>query len=554
VKFSGVSVGIAFLVALTAAGPLWAQEASAKAKGLQAVITTADDEKISAGIIGLQDGKLELATEPPRSIALVDVQRVELGKVVSTVAIGSGLSWIGQDNHDLVQVGGANGGNGIQDLHLHADILKPVGIKQIVVVARLPKQLRVWRLDTSQSPHWRLAIARGDLATEAEIFLEPAADDSFGRKFDATFTYSDGTTTQASVTATTHTSDQRAVDRGAQPGQVATAAAAATPASAEVYLADSGRLQGEVTELNLESLTLRTAWKGDIQVPLLRVKGVWFGNAPPAGARADFNKQLAAPVSDDVLFVVAPDKTAAQIQGGVQSLTDGKLNLRFDGADRSVNKDRLLGLVLAAHPKIPLVTAPFEMFLLTSGDVISGRWLALGEGQLEIETLWQSRLTLPVSEVSEIRSRNGRLTFLPDLDPVSVEEVPYFGRVIPWRRDQGFDDAPAKVKGKQPTRCLAMHSRSLLTYALDEQFEKFKTTVGFDDSGGNRGRALCRVAVDGREVFVQKDLRADQDPQSVEVSVQGGKQLTLEVDFGEAEDVGDRIIWAEPRLFRAEKK
>ncbi len=547
-------MAIASLVAWATVGPLLAQEANAKVKGLQAVITTADDEQISAGIIGLQDGKLELATEPPRTIALGDVQRVEIGKAVSTAAIGSGLSWLGQDNHDLVQVGGANGGNGIQDLHLHADNLKPVGIKQIVVVCRLPKQLRVWRLDTSQSPHWRLAIARGDLATEAELYLEPAADDSFGQKFDVTFTYNDGATTQASVTATTHTSDQRTVDRSAQPGQVATAAAAVAPASAEVYLADSGHLQGEVTELNLESLTLRTAWKGDIQVPLLRVKGIWFGNAPPAGARADFNKQLAAPISDDVLFVVAPDKTAAQIQGGVQGLSDGKLNLRFDGADRSVSKDRLLGLVLSAHPKIPPVTTPFEMFLFTSGDEISGRWLALSEGQLEIETLWQSRLKLPVSEISEIRSRNGRLTFLPDLDPVSVEEVSYFGRVIPWRRDQGFDDAPAKVKGKQSARCLAMHSRSVLTYALDEQFEKFKATLGFDDSAGKLGRALCRVAVDGREVFLQKDLRSDQDPQSVEVSVQGGKQLTLEVDFGEAEDVGDRIIWAEPRLFRAEKK
>jgi hypothetical protein len=554
-KSSGALLAIASLVAWATSGPLLAQEASAKAKGLQAVITTADDEKISAGIISLQDGKLELATEPPRTIALVDIQRVELGKVVSTVAIGSGVSWIGQDNHDLVQVGGANGGNGIQDLHLHADSLKPVALKQIVIVCRLPKQLRVWRLDTSQSPHWRLAIMRGDLATEAEIYLEPAADDSFGQKFDVTFTYNDGTTTQASVTATTHTSDQRAVDKSAQPGQVATAAApAAAPGTTEIYLADSGRLQGEVTELNLESLTLRTVWKGDIQVPLLRVKGIWFGNAPPTGARADFNKQLAAPISDDVLFVVAPDKTAAKIQGGVQGLSDGKLHLRFDGADRAVNKDRLLGLVLAAHPKIPPVTTPFEMFVFNSGDVISGRWLALSEGQLEIETLWQSRLKLPVSEVGEIRSRNGRLTFLPDLDPLAVEEVPYFGRVIPWRRDQGFDDAPAKVKGKQPTRCLAMHSRSLLTYALDEQFDKFKATLGFDDSAGNRGRALCRVAVDGREVFVQKDLHSDQDPQTVEVSVQGGKQLTLEVDFGEAEDVGDRIIWAEPRLFRAEKK
>ena len=41
---------------------------------------------------------------------------------------------------------------------------------------------------------------------------------------------------------------------------------------------------------------------------------------------------------------------------------------------------------------------------------------------------------------------------------------------------------------------------------------------------------------------------------AIEVSTAGGKQMSLEIDFGEGQDVGDRVIWAEPRLFRAEKK
>jgi len=206
--------------------------------------------------------------------------------------------------------------------------------------------------------------------------------------------------------------------------------------------------------------------------------------------------------------------------------------------------------VLAAHPKIPSVTTLFEAFMLAGGDSISGRLVGFNEKELEIETLWQARLKMPTSAVSDIRFRNGKLTYLPDLEPTAVEEVGYFGRVIHWQRDQGFDDSPARIKGKQPSRCLAMHSRSLLTFALDEQYEKFKARLGFDDSAGTRGRVSCRVLVDGRQQFAEKDLRSDQDPRDVEVDVAGGKQLTLEVDFGEAEDVGDRVIWAEPRLFR----
>ncbi|MBI3839433.1 MAG: NPCBM/NEW2 domain-containing protein [Planctomycetia bacterium] len=519
---------------------------------LQAVVTTADDEQIGGAISGLADGKLSLSSEPPRSIDLSDVQRIEFGKQISVSSSSAAeLVWIGQDNHDLVQVGGASGGNGIQDLHLHVNTLKPLAIKQIIAVCRFPNQLRVWRLDTSQSPHWRLAIARADLAAEAELYLEPASIDSFGLKFDLTATYGDGTTSKSSTTATTHTSDQLKVDRATQPGQTVAKTVAPAVANAEVFLADRGHVRGEVVEITPDLITLRTAWKAALRIPILQARGIWFAGAAPAETRADFDKQMSAPTGEDVAFLLGRDKAPAQIAGSVTGLSGGKLAFRFEGSDRSVNQDRLLGLVFAAHPKIPLPSTPFHLLMLNSGDSISGRWVALNDGTLEIETLWQSRFQVPSGEVAEIRSRNGRLTFLGDLDPISVDEVPYFGRVIHWARDQGFDDAPPKVKGKQPSRSIAMHSRSVLTYALDEQFEKFKATLGFDDSAGTRGRVLCRVTVDGRELFVQKDFRSDQDPLNVEVPLHGAKQMTLEVDFGEAEDIGDRVIWAEPRLFRA---
>ena len=526
----------------------WAEEA-AKAP-LQAVITTADDEQIGAALTGLADGKLTLSTDPPRSLALADIERIEFGK---SVAVGGDLVWIGQDNHDLVQVGGAAGGNGIQDLALRAKNLKPLAIKQIAVVCRLPGQLRVWRLDTSQSPHWRLAIARADLAPEADIYLEPPSVDCMGLSFDVTFTYADDATSKMNVSATTRTSDQLKVDRATQPGQAPTKVPSSGLAKAEVFMLDQSRWHGDIVVIGSESLTLRTAWKSEVQIPILRIQGIWFGNVAPAGAQADFDKQLAAPIADDIVFLTAPDKTVAPVQGSVRSLAEGKLNLHVDGADRAARQDRVLGIVFAAHPKIPPATGPFQILALGSGDWIAGQWLSIADDGFEIETAWQARLKVPASQVAEIRFRNGKIAYLSDLEPLSVEEVPYFGRVIHWRRDQGFDDAPAKVKGKQPGRWLAMHSRSVLTYALDEQFDKFKATVGFDDSGRNKGRAVCRVLVDGRELFAQKDFRADADPIALDVPLAGAKQLTLEVDFGEAEDIGDRVIWAEPRLFRTVK-
>jgi hypothetical protein len=519
----------------------------------QALITTANDEQISGPLSKVEDGKLTLATEPPRVLDLADIDRIELGKQATTPS--GDVIWIGQDNHDLVQVGGAPGGNGIQDLHLRATSLKPLALKQVMVVCRFPKQLRVWRLDTSQSPHWRLAVARDEVKPEADFYLEPTGDDSSGLSFDVTFTYADDSTSKSKVVATTHTSDQLKVNRSQEPGQPPTTNVQPTAASkAETFLIDAGRLRGDVVGLDAESLVLRTSWKTEIRLPLVRASGVWFGNVGPAGSRGDFDKQLAAPGAEDIVFLVAPDKTAAQISGSVAGLSDGKLNIRFEGADRSIKQDRVLGVVFAAHPKIAPPDGVSQTLVLKTGDTISGRWVGLKDDTVELEMPWQARVSVPLAELSEIRGRNGKVVYLSDLEPSAVEEVGYFGRVIHWRRNQGFDDKPPTVKGRQPANLVAMHSRCVLTYPLDQQFDKFKATLAFDDSAGGRGRVLCRVMVDGREVFSQPDVRADADPQTVDVSTAGGKQLTLEVDFGQGEDVGDRVLWTEPRLFRSEGK
>jgi len=214
----------------------------------------------------------------------------------------------------------------------------------------------------------------------------------------------------------------------------------------------------------------------------------------------------------------------------------------------------VLGVVFAAHPPPPKTAGAVQLFVFASDDVMTGKWVGYDDGKLEIETAWNARVTVPADLVKQIRVRGGRVTFLPDLEPIAVEEVPYFGRVISWRRDAGFDGEPPRLRGKKPGRSLAVHSRSVLTYALDGQYDKFKATLGFDDSAGTRGRVDCRVLVDGREEFAQADFRADQDPLSVEVSVKDARQMSLEVDFGQAADVGDRILWADPRLFRAEGK
>ncbi|HET6883425.1 MAG TPA: NPCBM/NEW2 domain-containing protein, partial [Pirellulales bacterium] len=185
-------------------------------------------------------------------------------------------------------------------------------------------------------------------------------------------------------------------------------------------------------------------------------------------------------------------------------------------------------------------------------DLLAGSWRAADENEFKFDTA-AGQLTVPRSVVTRIVFRNGKLTYLSDLDPESVEETPFFGRLMSYRRDQSLDGGPLKLKDKTYAKGLAVHSRSVLSYDLDGEYETFKATVGFDVSSQGRGRVVCRVLGDGRELFAEPDLAATGEPRNVEVSVASVKQLSLEVDFGEAEDTGDRLLWADARLFRGEK-
>ena len=90
---------------------------------------------------------------------------------------------------------------------------------------------------------------------------------------------------------------------------------------------------------------------------------------------------------------------------------------------------------------------------------------------------------------------------------------------------------PAADQGRIPTRSVGMHSRTVLTYALDGQFDKFKSSVGFDDSSAGRGRAVPSAGGRPRVVRRERPSRRPESGRGQRVGA-SAKQLALEVDFG----------------------
>ena len=104
--------------------------------------------------------------------------------------------------------------------------------------------------------------------------------------------------------------------------------------------------------------------------------------------------------------------------------------------------------------------------------------------------------------------------------------------------------------GQTYPRGIAVHSRSVLTYDLNGRYATFEAVVGFDDASHGQGRVDCRVLADDKEIYANPDLRAIDPPAKLSVPVAGAEQLKLVVDYGKNQDTGDRVIWANARLYR----
>jgi hypothetical protein len=514
-------------------------------------VYTIDGQRIDGEVTAIEEGRLIIGPSS-RSVPIDEVERIEMGNVAGLKA-----EWIGQDNHDLVKVGRATGGNGVQDVHVRLVGLFPDRqIKQIVAERRQRPPLREWRLNPSQSSHWRIGAERPVQATVAELYLEPTNTDMFGMTFDFTITYDDSSTAEASVTSTTHTSHQLKVDAGTAPTAVAAPSVVAAPderPSIAVHLEGRSLVRGRLVALDDTAVTLRTPWQAEHRIPLVGVTAITFGAAGQPEASAALAERLQKPADEDTAIVLDNQQKPAEVTGSLDGYTDGQVRFTYAGQSRGINPARLVGVVFAAHPPVRSATAPYQECNLVSGEKLSGQLKAITPEAVELDAGWDSPVLLPRSSITQIRFRNGKMVYLSDVEPIQVVETPYFSRLMPYRRDMSLTGGPLKMNGATHAKGLAVHARSVLTYPLDGQYETFRAMVGFDDEAQERGRAVCRVLGDGRELFAQPDLRADQDPVAVEVSVAGVGQLSLEVDFGEAEDIGDRVIWADARILRAGK-
>lgn len=431
--------------------------------------------------------------------------------------------------------------NGIRDLHLWLTGLFDSKIKQITIQAQSDKGQTQYRLDTANSDAWPLELKRSGVEPTADLFLEPPPGDCHDKQFTITITYEDGKNGNANIKVDQHTNAELKIDSDKPTGR--------TP-EATVYLVDGGKVAGKFHGITGDLLALTTSWQAELKIPLLHIRGIHMGLLDRRESADSFRTRLDSRGAEDILLAQTREDEVLAVPGQLEGTQGDRLQFLYKEQSRTLPLEKAEGMVLAARPGSEPDDLLFQVFSLLDGTQLSGKWKDLNTKEWSIETLWGQQINLPVEIVSSVRVRGGMMSYLSDLDPGAVEQVPFFSHQWSWRRDESLTGGPLKVAGRTYQRGIAVHSRCYLTYDLNGRFSTFETLVGFDEAASRHGRVECKILADGSEIFANPDLRADGDPVPVSLSVEGVQQLQLWVDFGQGADTGDRVIWAAARLYR----
>ena len=431
--------------------------------------------------------------------------------------------------------------NGIRDLNLSLFNLRSAEIKQVTVTCQTDKAPTSWRLDTTDSQDWPLVVRRSGTEPMADLYLEPPPGDCFQKDFTIAVIYADGQNANANAKADAHTKPDLAVDPKA-PG--------IEKLDAWLYLTGEEKLCGKLESISQEAVRITTPWQDHLDVPLARVIGIHLGLIERKESAAAFARRLKARGSEDQLLAQIKTGEVVAIPGLIEGTEEDKLRFQYKGRTRTLPLKQVEGLVMASRAESDRTDVLRTTFSLPADLLVSGRWKGLDASVWKVETAWGQELKLPAADVQSVRFHGGKLTYLSDLNPSKVEEIPFFGRRLSWRRDVNLMGEPLKMNGQTYDRGVAVHSRSILTYDLNGRYSTFEALVGFDDASKGQGRVDCRVFADGREIFANPDLKASDPPVKLSLPVSGAEQLRLQVDFGRGQNTGDRVIWANARLYR----
>jgi ribosome maturation factor RimP len=344
--------------------------------------------------------------------------------------------------------------------------------------------------------------------------------------------------------------------RGKKKSQSPIAAKPTIPKEWRVVTYAGGAVAGQLKSFDADSVavTLTNQALKEVSIPRIYVRRMTFIPDEHLVANAPENAS-----SDDVVIAKVANNRTTKVVGKVLGIEDGSVKFSYQGQVKTIALDKIvrIDLGMAAEDAGTLNTTNWSVYqhaVISKSISFPVRLVSVDEEFVSLKSIWGADVKLPRKHHLRLETRNGRIEYLSALPVADVAQAAYFGRIIPWQKDTTLAGHAIELDGRSYRHGISVHSRTELTFQLDGRFDQFQTYVGFDRLASPQGNVSLQVVVDENVVYEDESYQFSDEVEKLDLSVVGGKSLKLIVGFGEGQDVGDRIIWADARLVRTNAK
>lgn len=328
---------------------------------------------------------------------------------------------------------------------------------------------------------------------------------------------------------------------------------AAPPQAGEwtIRFEGEGKLRGKMASWNVEGLTAEVSAGTalhQVTVPRDRLREVWSHAVASGGTQVERSGE---PDDADSAYAKTSQGQVQRVSGRAAGLSDAGLRFVYQERERSINLDRVLGIVLqAGDERDKRLDDFYQRITLAGGHQLPGHAEMIDDQHVRFTTLSGQTVEFERPQVVSIETVNGRFVPLWELTPARVEQVPFFDRVIPWQVNRSLSGEPLRIGETLYPHGLCLHSRTVLEYELSGRFSRFRSDLGLQNPEGELGAAAVRVVTDGDVLYEAARVTADSETAQLDLDVSGRERLVLEVDFGENHDIGDHVVWGRAHLLR----
>lgn len=251
-------------------------------------------------------------------------------------------------------------------------------------------------------------------------------------------------------------------------------------------------------------------------------------------------------------IVVESGEDQIIVNGLLERVTEEKVEVNYQGESRKISRSIVLAIVTADLQPKP-ATKTIGTFEMVDGSTVTGGIDSFKDGVISVMLDSLNKINLDASLLRNVSIRSDRIAFLSSMTPLEVDSRAYFGVEREWRRDKSVEGNPLTLNSNDEedpivfARGIGTQSYSRLVFTVPDNFDRFSATVGIDAETGGKGDCKVIVQADGISVW-QGRVKANDEPQVIDVDISNSKQISLIVQPGKQFDLSDHLDWCNAKF------